>query len=69
MSAASDLIKRLNRYGELHVTLDSGDEFHLHKHDVHEGEHNHIVIESRRGKWRFDAEKVESVKVPESHKE
>ena len=58
----------LESYGELHVVLDSGDEYHLHKHDV--SEDNFIIhVDSKLGTWKFNVNSIESIEIPHSHKE
>lgn len=59
----------LQKYGELHVTLDSGDEFHLHKHDVDVNAGGYVIVNSKLGEWRFQTSSVEHVEIPHSHKE
>lgn len=58
----------LDKWGELHVILDSGDEYHLHKHDVHFAG-DRVYIDSKLGDWEFSVEKVEQIDYPHSHKE
>lgn len=65
-TAADDLYEQLDYFGELHVTLASGAEAHLHRHDVTVTD-EFIEIDSRRGYWRFDARDVEAIEVPDSH--
>lgn len=59
----------LSEYGELHVTLESGDEFHLHKHDVKTTQSGRIVVDSKLGDWTFDVSAIEHIEYPHSHKE
>lgn len=65
---ANEFMDMLNKYGELHVVVESGEEYHLHKHDVSTMDRN-IVIDSREGRWTFGARRIESIEVPDSHKE
>lgn len=65
---ADTLRNDLIDFGELHVTTDSGDEYHLHRHDV-TVQDDRVFIDSRLGRWAFDLANVESVEYPDSHKE
>lgn len=69
MTDGSDLYDALQEYGEIHVTLDSGAEYHLHKHDVELKPDGDIVVDSKEGRWRFDGGKIEQFDYPDSHKE
>ena len=64
----------LDYYGELHITLESGEQYHVHKHDTkveYDPQRNQtcVVIDSKKGDWKFEAERIESVEYPHSHKE
>ena len=59
----------LDEFGELHVTLESGDEYHLHKHDVSVTQTGRIIIDSKRGQWSFHVSNIEQIEYPDSHKE
>ena len=63
---ADELLDRLEAAGELHVTLASGGEGHLHKHDV-DADGETIVIDSRAGFWEFAAGEIEAIERPDSH--
>lgn len=58
----------LNEFGELHVTLESGDEFHIHRHDTRVTQTGYVYIDSHAGEWTFNVESIESVEYPVSHK-
>lgn len=66
---SNTFIDELNRYGELHVFLESDAEFHLHKHDVGLTKDGRVEVDSKHGTWRFDPERIEHVDYPHSHKE
>lgn len=59
----------LEYWGELHVVVEDGVEYHLHKHDVVVEATGAVHVVSKHGDWSFDVNDVADVEYPHSHKE
>lgn len=55
----------LDERGHVHVTLESGQEFGLSKHDVTVDDGT-VIVDSKRGYWEFDKARIEFVDVEPS---
>lgn len=65
---ADGLKNELKHYGELHVHLENDAEYHLHRHDVEVKSDGKVIVDSKKGRWLFDASAVMDVEYPHSER-